>query len=380
MTVLREFFGNFQHDFSNTAKGEKDVFSQKTELTDEQLDDLFWFIIDHDDMHMEHVLPLAKKIKKLQKQKKFDHGKFVKEWMPVVNKGCAEFYKHKKMTADPKDIFTTEVRKGLCHRLADHYHRDIEKGEYMVGESKNRKIKEIGQAQMAGPSGPQYDTTGNNRLEEKTKQRLDPKCWKGYRKSGTKLKSRGKGKGKIRVNNCVPKEGINPKGLNEAGDRIGAINTAAQLKKAIAAGKGQPYEIDLLKRQLAALVRKYKISPEELNNPNIGNRSRQPPPPPPGGQQRSQQQQPPPPPPHGNSQPPVGSKEWWDQNNKMMKAGMDSMQATFNTINAAGPWNMPRNVKEESKDRNNNCVKVGESWENRINKYVQLLEKKNLGK
>jgi hypothetical protein len=31
-----------------------------------------------------------------------------------------------------------------------------------------------------------------------TSQRLDPKCWKGYKKQGTKVK------GGIRVNNCVP--------------------------------------------------------------------------------------------------------------------------------------------------------------------------------
>jgi hypothetical protein len=30
-----------------------------------------------------------------------------------------------------------------------------------------------------------------------TSQRLDPKCWKGYKKSGTKVK------GGTRVNNCV---------------------------------------------------------------------------------------------------------------------------------------------------------------------------------
>ena len=30
-----------------------------------------------------------------------------------------------------------------------------------------------------------------------TKQRLDESCWKGYRKSGTKVK------GKTRVNNCI---------------------------------------------------------------------------------------------------------------------------------------------------------------------------------
>ena len=30
------------------------------------------------------------------------------------------------------------------------------------------------------------------------KQRLDPKCWTGYKKAGTKMK------GGVRVNNCVP--------------------------------------------------------------------------------------------------------------------------------------------------------------------------------
>jgi len=33
-----------------------------------------------------------------------------------------------------------------------------------------------------------------------TKQRLDPKCWKGYTKQGTKVK------GGTRVNNCVKKK------------------------------------------------------------------------------------------------------------------------------------------------------------------------------
>jgi hypothetical protein len=38
---------------------------------------------------------------------------------------------------------------------------------------------------------------------EEEKQRLDPSCWKGYRKAGTKMK------GGVRVNNCVPvSEGV----------------------------------------------------------------------------------------------------------------------------------------------------------------------------
>ena len=38
--------------------------------------------------------------------------------------------------------------------------------------------------------------------EESVKQRLDPKCWKGYKKSGTKIKNN------TRVNNCVKEDSI----------------------------------------------------------------------------------------------------------------------------------------------------------------------------
>ena len=39
-------------------------------------------------------------------------------------------------------------------------------------------------------------------VEESVKQRLDPKCWKGRHKEGTKIK------GGVRVNNCVPNESV----------------------------------------------------------------------------------------------------------------------------------------------------------------------------
>lgn len=41
-------------------------------------------------------------------------------------------------------------------------------------------------------------------MAESVKQRLDKSCWKGYRKAGTKVK------GGVRVNNCVPTEGLTP--------------------------------------------------------------------------------------------------------------------------------------------------------------------------
>lgn len=45
-----------------------------------------------------------------------------------------------------------------------------------------------------------------NKVEEAIKQRLDPKCWKGKKIGNPKTKI----KGGVRVNNCVPKEAVNP--------------------------------------------------------------------------------------------------------------------------------------------------------------------------
>ena len=53
-----------------------------------------------------------------------------------------------------------------------------------------------------------------------TKQRLDPKCWKGKHKEGTKIK------GGVRVNNCVPNEGI-----EEAGSPAQQAAIAVNMKK-----------------------------------------------------------------------------------------------------------------------------------------------------
>jgi len=77
-----------------------------------------------------------------------------------------------------------------------------------------------------------------------TKQRLDRKCWSGYKKQGTKLKNG------VRVNNCVPKESVEEnfadgKGPGRPGDSqrhgIPKHATIAQLEKAAKAPgrKGQ---------------------------------------------------------------------------------------------------------------------------------------------
>ena len=52
------------------------------------------------------------------------------------------------------------------------------------------------------------------RVIAEEKQRLDPKCWKGKHKEGTKIK------GGVRVNNCVPNESINEYGDTTKGQKM----------------------------------------------------------------------------------------------------------------------------------------------------------------
>ena len=64
-------------------------------------------------------------------------------------------------------------------------------------------------------------------ITEAVKQRLDPKCWKGKHKEGTKIK------GGIRVNNCVPNESVEE-----------AANAAQQAAIAIAKKKDKAVDED----------------------------------------------------------------------------------------------------------------------------------------
>jgi hypothetical protein len=64
------------------------------------------------------------------------------------------------------------------------------------------------------------------------KQRLDPKCWKGKHKEGTKIK------GGVRVNNCVPNESVvQEKWTQKYKNSINCSNPKGFSQKAHCAGK-----------------------------------------------------------------------------------------------------------------------------------------------
>lgn len=125
---LYEFFGNIKRDPDEMDK--RDPTNQGHEKEQQLIDNAFWFIIDDDELHKTEFMPLANKLAKADKNEDTHDWKL---WMPMVKKGCVKFFETHKMQEDPRDLFNKKVRIDLCKRLADHYHKDIHKGEYKLG-------------------------------------------------------------------------------------------------------------------------------------------------------------------------------------------------------------------------------------------------------
>lgn len=123
--LLNEFFGkpiNVKTSSSNEKQDDKNMSNE-----------LFWFMLDHDQLHKDYVIPLAGKIKQAHQGESLNKSKMVKEFMPMVKKGCVEYYHKNKMSGKPKMLFPSELREELCERLYDHYCDDILKDKYKLG-------------------------------------------------------------------------------------------------------------------------------------------------------------------------------------------------------------------------------------------------------
>jgi hypothetical protein len=130
---LNEFFGNIKHD----TEQDKDLDPQSIGKEEEQEleDQVFWFILDDDDLHKKYFMPVAKELVRIHKtDTKSDDLVNWKTWMPMVNTGCMNFYKEQDLKKRPEDVFTKEMRVALCKRLTDHYHDDILKDSYNLGK------------------------------------------------------------------------------------------------------------------------------------------------------------------------------------------------------------------------------------------------------
>jgi spermidine synthase len=124
--LLNEFFGTI--NLKNNPESSKKEEHQK--VKQEGLSsDVFEYIINNDRLHKTVFFPIAEKVVK-ESTKEQDP----KVWMPIVNKGCMEFYSATKMKENPREIFTEEFREELCQKMAEHYTPDILKGVYNLGK------------------------------------------------------------------------------------------------------------------------------------------------------------------------------------------------------------------------------------------------------
>lgn len=123
--LLNEFFGSL--DFKGPQKEEEN--NKKKYDDNELIDSIYEFIINNDKLHKEEFIPVAQKI---NNHPTTEHD--AKEWLPLVNKGCMEFYHAHKMMEDPLDLFSKDIRKKLCQKFASISNKEILKGEYDLGK------------------------------------------------------------------------------------------------------------------------------------------------------------------------------------------------------------------------------------------------------
>jgi hypothetical protein len=127
------------YEFFSVPSIEKDEEHQSDDQSntnrEKLVNDLFWYILDHDDLHKKYFIPIAQKIdRKLRAEEKVDREEYTECWMPMVKEGCLEFHKENKMKGDPKKLFDKEICKGLCHRFAEKHLEDLEKKSYKLGD------------------------------------------------------------------------------------------------------------------------------------------------------------------------------------------------------------------------------------------------------
>lgn len=92
-----------------------------------------------------------------------------------------------------------QLQKLTAYLEVAKQHNDQRMIDQLEQRIENHKARlDLGKGEVMGKDGMPIDVKYDKDVDE-AKQRLDPKCWKGYKKQGTKMK------GGVRVNNCVPK-------------------------------------------------------------------------------------------------------------------------------------------------------------------------------
>ena len=128
---LYEFFGNIEHDVNQDQNSTGNGLEKEEEK--QLADNVFWYILDSDTLHKNYFIPIASQIKKIHEKDPKETMHDWKIWLPMVNKGCAQFFEKNDIQGDPSEIFNKKFRMNLCKRFVEHHHKDILKDEYKLG-------------------------------------------------------------------------------------------------------------------------------------------------------------------------------------------------------------------------------------------------------
>lgn len=105
--------------------------SEKEKSRDFDKDELFFYILDNDDLHKKYFFRNAKKLKKVDG---CSREMMLECWMPMIKEGCEKYYEKKKLFGSFEKLFDKDLRENLCERLHEHYFEDIQKGVYEIKE------------------------------------------------------------------------------------------------------------------------------------------------------------------------------------------------------------------------------------------------------
>lgn len=124
---------------------------------------------------------------------KDEHGKPTAKAKALSRWNCNESVEYNEAEGDPKGLphLTKELLTHIVQQVgtegAHAIVKSLQWGDGAAKELLHLIVKDI---------------KNNISMAESVKQRLDPSCWKGKHKEGTKIK------GGVRVNNCVPNEDV----------------------------------------------------------------------------------------------------------------------------------------------------------------------------
>jgi hypothetical protein len=122
--------------------------------------------------------------------------KYGKDGMRALAKAGREGASEKKLDAirDKHDNYNEDWSKKYKSSINCSHPKGFSQKAHCAGKKKHEESMMTMEAVC--PDCGMCETHGDNMME--VKQRLDAKCWKGFKKQGTKMK------GGTRVNNCVP--------------------------------------------------------------------------------------------------------------------------------------------------------------------------------